>query len=97
MSAEFKGNDLRRYAIKNRTAITCRVRSADQVCVVNEKGLLKIPGISGRPPYNVEDVLARADEFTLTGPDKRARPVSRAELAALLNPPKPAEVAPGKK
>lgn len=93
MSTEIKANDLRTYAIQNRTEVACRVRTANQVCVVHPNGVVKIPGISGHPPYNIDDVIARADEFTLTGKDREARSVSREEMGELLKPPTPARTA----
>lgn len=95
MSAEIKANELRLYAIKNRVEVTYRVRSNGQVCVVDEKGVIKIPGISGLPPYNSDEVLARADEFTLSGRNQKPRTLSREELAELLKPAARAP-APGK-
>ena len=62
--AELKLNDLRRYAITTRNII--RYRDAQgRVAVLNQKGLIEVPGITGPPPYNVEDVFREAVEFCL--------------------------------
>ncbi|MFQ5778057.1 MAG: hypothetical protein ACE5IP_08615 [Terriglobia bacterium] len=87
MSSDIKPNDLRLYAINNRTEITCRMSSNGQVCMVNERGLIQIPGISGLPPYNCEDVLARADQFELKDSKDKPRTLTRAEMVRLLKPP----------
>lgn len=87
MSAEITANELRRYAIRTRTEITYRVRGQAQECVVNHQGIIKIPGISGRPAYNSEDVLARADEFELRGDNEAPRTLSREQMLELLKPP----------
>ncbi len=62
--AELKLNDLRRYAISTRNVI--RYRDAQgRVAVLNQKGIIEVPGINGPPPYNVEDVFAGAVQFCL--------------------------------
>ena len=93
MSTEIKANELRLYAIQTRTEITYRVRSDGQVCVVDTKGIIKIPGLSGLPPYNADEVLARADEFILNRPDQKPRTLSREEIAELLKARAPATAA----
>lgn len=90
MSTEIKPNDLRLYAIQTRSEITYRVRHPAQVCVVNENGIVKIPGLSGPPPYNVEEVLARADEFILTSAKEKPRTLTREQMAELLKARAPA-------
>jgi len=92
MSAEIKVNDLRLLAIQTRGEITFRARDG-RVGVMSEKGILHIPGLNGPPSYNLDDVLARAEEFTLTGADKKARTLARAEMVALLAARAPARAA----
>lgn len=87
MSTEITANQLRRYAIQNRTEITYRVRRQGQVCVVNTQGIIKIPGISGPALYNADDVLARADEFELKRGEEKPRSLSREQMLELLKPP----------
>lgn len=84
MSTEISANDLRRFAIQTRTEITYRVRHGGQVCVVNTNGLIKIPGLSGLPPYNIEEVLAAADQFELQRGPEKPRTLNREEMLALL-------------
>ncbi len=62
--AELKLNELRRYAIKTRNFVHYR-DTEGRSAVLNPKGIIEIPGITGPPPYNVEDVFARAVEFRL--------------------------------
>ena len=62
--AEIKLNDLRRYAISTRNIVRY-VDAQGRVAVLNQKGIIEIPGISGPPPYNVEEVLEQAVEFRL--------------------------------
>ncbi len=62
--AELKLNELRRYAIRTRNVVHCR-DAAGRSAVMNYKGIIEIPGISGPVPYNVEDVIGQAVEFRL--------------------------------
>lgn len=87
MSEEIKTNELRRYAIMNRTEVTFRVSGDGSVAVMNRNGILNIPHIQGAPPYNTEEVLARADKFSLHPEEGKQRTVTRAEMAALLSQP----------
>ena len=62
--ASLKLNDLRRYAIRTRNLV--RFSDAQgRVVLLNQKGLLEIPGIAGPPAYNAEEVFACALEFRL--------------------------------
>jgi len=92
MSTDIRANDLRLLAIQTRSEITFRARGG-QAGVMSEKGILHIPGLNGPPPYSLDDVLAHAEEFTLTGADKKARPLTRAEMVALLAARGPARAA----
>ena len=59
-----KLNVLRRYAIQTRNIV--RFRDAEgRAVVLNQKGILEIPGVAGPPPHSAEDVFARAVEFRL--------------------------------
>ena len=61
---ELKLNDVRRYAIATRNIV--RYTDAQgRVAVLNQKGVVEIPEISGPPPYNVEEVFAGAVSFRL--------------------------------
>jgi len=80
--SEIKANDLRLYAIQTRSEIAFRAR--DQRGVMTAAGIMKIPGLAGPPSYNLDDVLARAEEFTLTGNDKQSRTLTRAAMVELL-------------
>jgi hypothetical protein len=87
--AELKLNDLRRYAISTRTII----RYADaqgRVAVLNQKGVIEIPGIGGPPPYNVEEVFVQAVEFRLE-PWSSSYGHSRVKAPTTLTPEQMAE------
>ena len=82
---DVKLNDLRRYAILNRTPVTY-LDQGGRKARVNRKGIVEIPGITGAPPYNVEDVLAAAREFVLEpeGPNTEVRRLNRQQIVELL-------------
>ena len=82
---DVKLNELRRYAILNRTPVTYLDQSGRKARV-NRKGIVEIPGIAGAPPYSVEDVLAAAQEFVLEpeGLDAQIRRLNRQQLVELL-------------
>ncbi len=92
--AEVKLHDLRRYAVLNRTPITYSDASGRKARV-KRNGIVEIPGLAGAPPYNIEDVLADAQEFVLEPEDPKAqvRRLSRPEIAALLASSSPAAAA----
>lgn len=94
MSEEIKLNDLRRFAILSRTAVTYRSRQGGRACVINRKGTIEVPEISGRPTFNAEELLAVADEFHLEPETSAARTLAREELAGLLKKLAPAAAAP---
>jgi hypothetical protein len=66
--------NLRRYAIDNRVEVRFIEPESKLLCLVDNKGLVKIP--SGAKTVRAEDVLARADSFEIIGfdkPQKRSR------------------------
>ncbi len=92
--AEIKLNDLRRYAVQKRTPITYR-DGAGRTARVNSKGVAEIPGLRGAPPFNVEELLAAAEEFVLEpeGSKAQRRQLTRQQVADLLAQSAPAAVA----
>ena len=82
---DVKLNDLRRYVVLNRTPVTYLDQSGRKAHV-NRKGIVEIPGIAGAPPYNVEDVLAAAQEFVLEpeAPNAQVRRLNRQQILELL-------------
>ncbi len=94
---EIKLNELRRFAIWNRTPITFSDPQGRKV-VVNRKGLVEIPGINHPHPPNAGEVLAAALEFLLEPEDPKVSPrqLSREEMAALLEKQAPAAAAASK-
>ena len=65
---ELKFNDLRRYAIDTRTEIKMTDRGSARVVVINTRGQARIPG--DEKDFRVDDVIAAADTFELTGESK---------------------------
>lgn len=90
MSDEIKLNDLRRFAILNRTAITYRSSRDGRTVVINRQGLVQVPGLASRPTFNAEDLLSVADDFRLDPETGAPRTVLREELAGLLKKLSPA-------
>jgi hypothetical protein len=81
-------NDIRRFAIKSQSRLTFPVEGG-LACVVNEHGIVKIPGLAGPPAFNLDHQFAAAGSFVLepaaVGKDKpQAVRLGRAELAAKL-------------
>lgn len=81
-------NDIKRYAIKNQSSLTFPIEGGLN-CVVNEHGIVKVPGLAGPPTFDLDKEFAVAAIFTVepvaTGKEK-PKPVRmpRAELAAKL-------------
>lgn len=92
---EIKLNELRRYAIANRTRITYRTRDG-RVSVVTVQGIVEIPGVTGPPPYNSEEVLREADEFLCAMEDGKTSTLTREAMAEMLKKVTPAAAAPSK-
>ena len=65
---ELKFNDLRRYAIDNRAEIKMTDRNSGRVVVINTRGQARIPG--DEKDFLVDDVIAAADSFEVTGENK---------------------------
>jgi hypothetical protein len=81
--------DLRKLAIRNEVRIHFRLRNGLE-CVVSEQGIAQVPGLKGKPDFNLEEELASATEFLLDPVSRqerkqpvRARSVSREELFAM--------------
>jgi hypothetical protein len=65
---DLKFNDLRRYAIDNRSEIKMTDRGSGRVVVINTRGQARIPGDD--KDFRVDDVIAAADSFEVTGASK---------------------------
>jgi hypothetical protein len=72
-----KLQDLRKYAIDNRTEIT--VWEAGRRCVINVLGQVRIPDDDRE--FRIDDVVAAADRFEMTIGGKMKR-FSRDEIAS---------------
>jgi hypothetical protein len=70
--------DLRRYAVDNRVEIRFVDPDSKSLCMIDSKGLVKIP--ENAQKIRVEDVLATAEGFELIGQDKPRR-LTRGQLA----------------
>jgi len=84
-----KLNDLRRYAIRTRNLVRFRDAQGHTV-LLNQKGLLEIPGVAGAPPYNAEGVFASAVEFRLE-PWSSSYGESAVKTPVMLSPEQMAE------
>ena len=82
--------DLRKLAVRQQTRIRFPL-SGGLECVVNEKGVARVPQLKSAPQFNLEQELASATTFqldTVSSDPKipvRSRSVAREELAALTS------------
>jgi hypothetical protein len=70
--------NLRRYAIDNRVEIRFVEPGSNCLCLIDNKGLVKIP--TGAQTIRVEDILAVAESFEIAGKDKPQK-LTRDQLA----------------
>jgi hypothetical protein len=73
---------LRRYAIDNRVEIRFVEPGSDLLCLIDSRGLVKIP--TGAQTVRAEDVLAVARSFEVTGKDKPQK-LTRDQLARTIS------------
>lgn len=85
-----KLQDLRKFAIQQQTRIKFSFGDSFQ-CIVDEHGIAKVPSpkISSAPPFNLEQELANAHQFSLEpvgvgSGSVRPRTLSRPDLEALV-------------
>jgi hypothetical protein len=80
--------DLRKLAIRREFRIKFILRNGME-CVVDQRGVARVPALNTVPDFNLEEELAAASAFTLEpagGKDPAVpRPVRREELAAMTN------------
>ena len=75
--------DLRKAAIREKAKIHFRLRNGME-CVVSEHGVAQVPGLHGKPEFNLEEELAAAGEFLLEPqPPKAPRKLHRTELESI--------------
>lgn len=75
--------DLRKAAIREQAKIHFRLRNGME-CVVSEHGVAEVPGLRGKPEFNLDEELAAASEFLLEPqPPKAPRKLDRAELESI--------------
>ena len=74
--------DLRRYAIDNRVEIRFVDPGSNSLCMIDSKGLVKIP--TNAQNIRIEDVLATADAFEIIDQDK-PRKLTRDKLAQTVS------------
>ncbi len=80
--------DLRKLAIRRQFRIRFPLRNGME-CVVDQRGVARVPALNGVPDFNLEEELSSALEFALEpagGKDPAMpRPVRREELEAMTN------------
>jgi hypothetical protein len=75
--------DLRRLSIRGRMKIHFRLQNGME-CIVNEQGVAQVPGLRGKPDFNLEEELSAAGEFLFDPlPPAAPRKVAREELASM--------------
>jgi hypothetical protein len=70
--------NLRRYAIDNRVEIRFVEPGSNCLCLIDNRGLVKIP--TNAQSIRVEDILAVAENFEVSGKDKPQK-LTRDQLA----------------
>lgn len=85
--------DLRRYAIRHRTRVRFTIPTGE--CLVNEHGVVKLPGFRGVADFNVEASLDSIEHFVLDPAEggSRQQKLSREQLQALVTETPKAEQA----
>ena len=78
--------DLRRLAIRRQFRIRFKLRNGME-CIVDQRGVARVPALNTIPDFNLEEELKSADEFVLepaAGKDPAVpRPVRRTEIEAM--------------
>ena len=76
--------DLRKAAIREQAKIHFRLRNGME-CVVSEHGVAQVPGLHGKPEFNLEEELAAAGEFLVEPrPPKAPRKLRPAEMESIV-------------
>jgi hypothetical protein len=92
-------SDVRRLAIQDHVRVQFPIPMSEEpsafICVVDEHGVARVPGLAGAPGFTLEAALAEADEFTVEpvplasagkkGSDSGAARMSRAEFEQHCN------------
>ena len=73
--------ELKRYAIDRRVEIRFSDRGADRECLINNKGLVKIPGED--KDFHIEDALETAQQFVIVG-NGTTQHLTRDEIAGII-------------
>jgi len=82
--------DLRRLSVRKNVRVRFRLRNGME-CVVTERGIAQVPGLTRAPDFNLEEELTAASEFTLEPAEANKKDLSthrigREELAGLAAP-----------
>jgi len=82
--------DLRRLSVRKNVRVRFRLRNGME-CVVTERGIAQVAGLSRAPDFNLEEELASASEFTLEPLEANKKEIpphrmGREELAGLAAP-----------
>ena len=83
--SDFTLNDLRRFAIRSRVSVEYQ-DAAGRRCLMDMKGIVRIPEITGPPAFSVDQVLAEATSFLVIpkNPKEKQRILDRAALAEAI-------------
>jgi hypothetical protein len=87
-------NDLRRFAVRASVKVEFEEAAAHK-CLMDAKGILRVPGINGPLPFTVDKVLAEATQFAVIPGNPKEKPyvLDRAALAEAIKAIAPASPA----
>ncbi len=87
-------NDLRRFVIRSEVSVEYQ-DAAGRKCLMDKKGIVRVPGISGPPAFSVDQVLAEATHFVLipNSPKEIPHAVDRTAMAEAIKATAPASPA----
>lgn len=82
-----KLQDLRKLAIQQQARIRFPLTNSME-CMVDENGVVRVPGLRSTLDVSLESELASVQRFSIeaTAPGMRPRSLSRPELQAMLSP-----------
>ena len=75
--------DLRRYAVRQQSRIHFRLVNGME-CVVDERGVARVPALRSTPDFNLEQELTTASEFSVEPVAAAAKPITRDALATMM-------------
>ncbi len=89
--SDFTLNDLRRFVIRSGVSVEYQ-DGAGRKCLMDKKGIVRIPGISGPPAFTVDRILAEAIRFVVMpdNPKEKQRTLDRTAMAEAIKRAAPA-------